>query len=132
MIQPVALTPPRPDSPHLADCPHCGRQWLSRLALFCPLCGFSLQAHRRAARRRSDAHFLCNALAILSAAPLAISAVVATLGFQVSQQAWMSSGLYAILAVITWGAAFAMRERRSPEQCQSDRKTTGDGKGEDA
>lgn len=43
--------PPRWDSPDLHDCPHCGRQWLSKMAMFCPTCGYSLQLARDRAHR---------------------------------------------------------------------------------
>lgn len=51
--RPDLARPPRWDSPHLRDCPHCGRKWLSKLAMFCPTCGYSLQMARdRQSRER--------------------------------------------------------------------------------
>jgi hypothetical protein len=43
--------PPKWDSPHLADCPHCGRKWLSKMAMLCLTCGYSLQLARERAER---------------------------------------------------------------------------------
>lgn len=43
--------PPNATSEHLHDCPHCGRHWLSRLAMLCPTCGYSLQMARDRAHR---------------------------------------------------------------------------------
>lgn len=106
--------PPRPDSPHLSDCPHCGRKWLSRLALFCPLCGFSVQAHRIASRRRRDARDLCNLMAVFCWGPLAIFALLATLGYEVAKSSWAAGGFYAIVAVIAMVAAAALKERDAP------------------
>lgn len=45
------LPPPRPDSPDLVDCPHCGRPWVSRLAMFCPTCAYSFQMARAEAKK---------------------------------------------------------------------------------
>ena len=68
-----ATQPPRPDSPHLIDCPHCGRPWLSRLALLCPSCGFDIRSWARERRRQEVARWLGLPAALL----LAWMAVVA-------------------------------------------------------
>lgn len=60
--------PPRADSNDLSDCPHCGRRWLSKLALFCPTCGYSVQFARLNERRVGDMRWLAPLMTLILAA----------------------------------------------------------------
>lgn len=77
--------PPKADSPHLSDCPHCGRKWLSRYALFCPTCGYSVQLARQTRKRRADLQDAFGTFSLYSTAGVAYVGVLALLGHPVSR-----------------------------------------------
>lgn len=112
--------PPYANSPHLGNCRHCGRRWVSTLALFCPLCGYSAQADRIAMRRRIDARdMLCVGAGFSLLHPLIIT-LLALFGATVEKSTWMSAGSFLFLSMVCLALALVLQQRikqdtRGPE-----------------
>jgi ribosomal protein L37E len=107
--------PPRWDSPHVADCTHCGRKWLSKMAVPCLTCGFSVQLAREKVFRWE--------LTILTAVVLGVVTVYApSLGEAAAARSTAASTVYALgsllhsIGVVLAGATTWVWWRRRRDQ----------------
>lgn len=102
-----ASPPPRADSPHLADCPHCGRKWLSRGALFCPTCGYSVQMAAQTRKRRANLQEVLGTFALFGVLGVVGVPFWHALGMPATRESWALMavcGMAAIYLGILWAA----------------------------
>ncbi len=91
--------PPNADSKDLHDCPHCGRKWVSKMALFCPLCGYSIQFARLNRSRVDDLRWIAPPLALMCALYTAL--LVHDIGSLQASLALTPQGIFAQLMGIS-------------------------------
>lgn len=98
--------PPRPDSPHLEECPHCGHPWVSSFALFCLTCGYSVQMARQMKRQRENMNFMFSLFAMMFS--LCVIAVLLSVyqGYELSTEQLVHTVFLGFLAAVSAGLAF--------------------------
>lgn len=99
--------PPRPDSPHLQDCPHCGRPWLSKFALFCPTCGYSVQMARQIRKQRENVNFICAVFAAMFGLLVMAVGLAVYMGHELTTKQLINTLFLAGLALLSAGLAYA-------------------------
>jgi len=99
--------PPRADSPHLQDCPHCGRKWLSSFALFCPTCGYSVQMARQLKKQRENVNFVCAVFAMVFGLCVMAVGLAVYMGHRLTADQQITTLYLTGLTILAAGLAFA-------------------------
>lgn len=99
--------PPRPDSPHLEECPHCGRPWVSRFALFCLTCGYSVQMARQLKKQRENVTYICAVLAVVFGLCVMAVGLAVYMGDRLTADQQITTLYLTGLTIVAAGLAFA-------------------------